>query len=205
MGSGGYDAAYDFFGPSYFTILDKSLLGQGFSMINRYMFYGGTNWAIFQTLKYIPPMIIQHLSVNGVLSTTYAAMKKVGMFVEAFPDLIAASDHMRCLENIVRSLGRSTGAGKAFMRIKMAAPMAHLPAQRGYSEEYRTHIQVEWQAGIHTIPQAPDLFIPLPKRSMRMWYQIMTLEDLPFFTPPLSCSPVYLTETQPYWLCTGGG
>jgi len=169
-GSGGYDAAYDFFGPSYFTILDKSLLGQGFSMINRYMFYGGTNWGylsnpeVYTSYDYSAP-----IREWGVLSTTYAAMKKVGMFVEAFPDLIAASDHIEVPREYCEE-------PRAFYRCRQSLhenkdgshPWLTFLRNGDTAEEYRTHIQVEWQAGIHTIPQAPDLFIPLPKRSMRI-------------------------------------
>ena len=115
-GSLGYDAGYDFFGPGYFAILDKSLLGQGFTIMNRYMFYGGTNWGylanpeVYTSYDYSAP-----IREWGVLSTKYSAMKRIGMFAEAFPELLAAT------EQIEASQG-SNEETRAFYRVRQSRP-----------------------------------------------------------------------------------
>ncbi len=159
-GSAGYDGFYDFFGPEYFTILDKSMLGQGFTLINRYMFYGGTNWGYLSNPEvYTSYDYSAAIREWGVLSTKYSAMKKVAMFVEAFPELVTATESL--FEN-----PDGTHPWLTFLRNGDAA------------EDMQTSVRVQWDGSLHRIPKDPNMLIPLYMRSMRILVSNYQMENI---------------------------
>jgi hypothetical protein len=169
-GSTGYDAAYDFFGPDYFSILDKSLLGQGFSLLNRYMLYGGTNWGYLSNPEvYTSYDYSAAIREWGVLSTTYAALKRTAMFVEAFPELVCAT------ERVEPPSGASEDP-RPLYRVRQSArpnpdgshPRLTFLRNGDGGEDFETAVFVDWGGLSHRVPQDPNLRIPVYGRSMRI-------------------------------------
>lgn len=169
-GSTGYDAAYDFFGPDYFSILDKSLLGQGFSLLNRYMFYGGTNWGYLSNPEvYTSYDYSAAIREWGVLSTKYSTLKRTAMFIEAFPDLVCAT------ERVDPPSGTSEDP-RPLYRVRQGVrtnpdgshPRLIFLRNGDENEDLETAVSVEWGGLSHRVPQDPGLRVPVYRRSMRI-------------------------------------
>ncbi len=177
-GGEGYDARYDALGPAYFNILDKSLLAQGFTIINRYMFYGGTNWGylpnpeVYTSYDYGAP-----LREWGVMSGAYAAMKRIGMFLEAFPGLWSATERLEVPEDTSedpRALYRVRES--RFENPDGSHPRLTFLRNGDREGDYSTRVRVPWMGDGHLVPRAPGAAIPVPERSMRILVSNLQLE-----------------------------
>ena len=83
-GGAGYDACYDWLGTSFVDAAYKSLLSEGVTAVNTYMFYGGTSWGylpdglVFTSYDYGAP-----IRESLRLGPRYDATKRVMFFAGA--------------------------------------------------------------------------------------------------------------------------
>jgi len=177
-GGSGYDARHDTLGPAFYQILDKSLLAQGFTVINRYMFYGGTNWGylsnpeVYTSYDYGAP-----IREWGVLTGSYAAMKRTAMGVEAFPELWGATDPVavpadasqdpRALYRVREGLRENPDGSR---------PRLTFLRNGDRAGALRTRVRVPWMGAEHWVPRDPAEEIVLPERSMRVLVSNLELE-----------------------------
>ncbi|MDD5502019.1 MAG: beta-galactosidase [Candidatus Thermoplasmatota archaeon] len=88
-----YDARRAWLNAQYYNIIDKSLLGQGFTMYSHYMFYGGTNWEYWMNPEVYTSYDYGAAVREGRgLSEQYYSMKKIAMQVDGFTDAFAKTD-----------------------------------------------------------------------------------------------------------------
>jgi len=80
-------------GPAFSEVLDGSVLGQGATLVSIYMAAGGTSWGYLggpntaTSYDYAAP-----IHEWGAPGPAYAALKRTGMFVDAFGDLLGATE-----------------------------------------------------------------------------------------------------------------
>jgi hypothetical protein len=80
-------------GPAFSEVLDGSALGQGATLVSIYMAAGGTSWGYLggpntaTSYDYAAP-----IHEWGAPGPAYAALKRTGMFVDAFGDLLGATE-----------------------------------------------------------------------------------------------------------------
>ncbi|MDD5503069.1 MAG: beta-galactosidase [Candidatus Thermoplasmatota archaeon] len=92
-GGVGYDHWRTIFNGDYFNIVDKSIVGQGFTMFNHYVFYGGTTWGYWGDPNvYTSYDYATAIRESGGLSDVYYAMKRNAMTIDAFKDGLAKTD-----------------------------------------------------------------------------------------------------------------
>jgi len=91
-GQSDYDGVRRALGPSFAEVIDGSVLGQGATIVSVYMVAGGTSWGYHAapntatSYDYAAP-----IHEWGTPSSGYGALKRTGMFVDAFGDLLAAT------------------------------------------------------------------------------------------------------------------
>ena len=82
----------DALGPAFSEVLDGSVLGQGATLVSTYMAAGGTSWGYLggpntaTSYDYAAP-----IHEWGAPGPSYDALKRTGMFVDAFGDLLGAT------------------------------------------------------------------------------------------------------------------
>ncbi len=87
-----YDSIGRALGPSFAEVIDGSVLGQGTTVVSVYMVAGGTSWGYLAapntatSYDYAAP-----IHEWGTPSLGYGALKRTGMFVDTFGDLLAAT------------------------------------------------------------------------------------------------------------------
>src|SRR5919199_1991256 len=79
-------------GPAFPEVLEGSVLGQGATIVSTYMAAGGTSWGYLAGPNTATSYdYAAALHEWGEPSATYGALKRTGMFVQAFGDALAAT------------------------------------------------------------------------------------------------------------------
>ncbi|KAF9089980.1 hypothetical protein BGX23_006321 [Mortierella sp. AD031] len=79
-----YDAIYRFYGDDYTRLMLDTVFSQGCTMLNFYMFYGGTNWGTIGD-----PACIRE---NGLMSGRLRNLRKGLLFLQSFSDIMVRTD-----------------------------------------------------------------------------------------------------------------
>ncbi|KAF9968719.1 hypothetical protein BGZ70_009641 [Mortierella alpina] len=101
-----YDAIYKFYGPQYTRLLLDTVVAQGCTMLNFYMFYGGTNWGtlgdpdVYTSYDYSAC-----IREYGLMSGRLRKLRQGLLFLQSFADIMVRTDavHSSQAVLIVRS------------------------------------------------------------------------------------------------------
>ena len=91
-GGKGYTAVARTLGADWLTAVDQSALAQGTTILNTYMFTGGTSWGymsapgVYTSYDYGAP-----ISESGALRPAYYAAHRLGMFLQAYGPALAGA------------------------------------------------------------------------------------------------------------------
>jgi len=92
-GGVGYDQVAKTLDGDWLTALDESAMAQGTSVLNTYMFVGGTSWgymsepAVYTSYDYGAP-----IAESGALRPAYYAAHRLGMFLQSYGPELAGAD-----------------------------------------------------------------------------------------------------------------
>jgi beta-galactosidase len=92
-GGQGYAAVAKTLNGDWLNVIDQSVLAQGTTMLNTYMFVGGTSWGymsfpgVYTSYDYGAP-----ISESGALRPAYYAAHRIGSFLQSFGPQLAGSD-----------------------------------------------------------------------------------------------------------------
>ncbi|KAF9194149.1 hypothetical protein BGZ50_006628 [Haplosporangium sp. Z 11] len=79
-----YDDIYKFYGDQYTRLMLDTVFSQGCTMLNFYMFYGGTNWGTLGDSACIRE--------NGLMSGRLRKLRLGLLFLQSFSDILARTD-----------------------------------------------------------------------------------------------------------------
>lgn len=157
-GGQGYDAIAKTLGGDWLNVLDQSALAQGTTMLNTYMFAGGTSWGymsfpgVYTSYDYGAP-----IAESGSLRPAYYSAHRIGSFLQSFGSQLAGSDPAPVPATASNSAvvvhdrtDASTGTGFVFLRHGDAGPAV------------TTRLTVQLPTGPLTIPQKRATFISVP-------------------------------------------
>ncbi|HEX8917171.1 MAG TPA: beta-galactosidase, partial [Chloroflexota bacterium] len=92
-GGKGYKAIATTLGPDWLSALDESALAQGTSVLNTYMFAGGTTWGymgepgVYTSYDYGAP-----IAESGALRPAYYAAHRIALYLQSFGEALAGAD-----------------------------------------------------------------------------------------------------------------
>ncbi|KAG0246133.1 hypothetical protein BGX31_004322 [Mortierella sp. GBA43] len=88
-----YDAIYRFYGDQYTRLMLDTAFSQGCTMLNFYMFYGGTNWGtIGDSDVYTSYDYSASIREYGLMSGRLRNLRLGFLFFQSFSDIVARSD-----------------------------------------------------------------------------------------------------------------
>ncbi|KAF8979647.1 hypothetical protein BGZ46_005172 [Entomortierella lignicola] len=94
-----YDAIYRFYGDQYTKLLLDTVVSQGCTMLNFYMFYGGTNWGtIGDSDVYTSYDYSACIREYGLMSGRLRKLRQGILFLQSFSDIMARTDSVESLK-----------------------------------------------------------------------------------------------------------
>ncbi|KAF8949335.1 hypothetical protein BGZ47_006872 [Haplosporangium gracile] len=105
-----YDAIYRFYGDDYTRLVLDTVFSQGCTMLNFYMFYGGTNWGtIGDPDVYTSYDYSACIRENGLMSGRLRNLRKGLLFLQSFSDIIVRTDAVQSpkLQSVRSSLDKT--------------------------------------------------------------------------------------------------
>ncbi|KAG0376036.1 hypothetical protein BGX24_008380 [Mortierella sp. AD032] len=88
-----YDAIYRFYGDDYTRLMLDTVFAQGCTMLNFYMFYGGTNWGtIGDPDVYTSYDYSACIRENGLMSGRLRNLRKGLLFLQSFSNIMVRTD-----------------------------------------------------------------------------------------------------------------
>ncbi|KAF9905128.1 hypothetical protein EC991_002014 [Linnemannia zychae] len=105
-----YDAIYRFYGEDYTRLMLDTVFSQGCTMLNFYMFYGGTNWGtIGDPDVYTSYDYSACIRENGLMSGRLRNLRKGLLFLQSFSDIMVRTDAVtsRELQTVRSSLDKT--------------------------------------------------------------------------------------------------
>ncbi|KAF9931874.1 hypothetical protein FBU30_009454 [Linnemannia zychae] len=105
-----YDAIYRFYGDDYTRLMLDTVFSQGCTMLNFYMFYGGTNWGtIGDPDVYTSYDYSACIRENGLMSGRLRNLRKGLLFLQSFSDIVARTDVIKSskLKSVRSSLDKT--------------------------------------------------------------------------------------------------
>ncbi|KAF9585405.1 hypothetical protein BGW38_002553, partial [Lunasporangiospora selenospora] len=88
----GYDAIYKFYGDQYTKLMLDTAFSQGCTMLNFYMFYGGTNWGTLGDADvYTSYDYSACIRESGIMSGRLRNLRLGILFLQSFTDITAAT------------------------------------------------------------------------------------------------------------------
>ncbi|KAG0257023.1 hypothetical protein BG011_004208 [Mortierella polycephala] len=88
-----YDDIYKFYGDQYTRLMLDTVFSQGCTMLNFYMFYGGTNWGtIGDSDVYTSYDYSACIRENGLMSGRLRKLRLGLLFLQSFSDVLARTD-----------------------------------------------------------------------------------------------------------------
>ncbi|KAF9292572.1 hypothetical protein BGZ68_003478, partial [Mortierella alpina] len=97
-----YDAIYKFYGDQYTRLLLDTVVAQGCTMLNFYMFYGGTNWGtlgdpdVYTSYDYSAC-----IREYGLMSGRLRKLRQGLLFLQSFADIIVRTDVVRSSQAVL--------------------------------------------------------------------------------------------------------
>jgi beta-galactosidase GanA len=153
-------------GPSFAEVLNGSVLGQGATIVSTYMAAGGTSWGYLAgpntVTSYDYDAAIHEWGEPGA---TYGALKRTGMFVQAFGDALAAtrrSDAVSATNPRLLYAVRQTIAG----RQRGALVLVLRNADPRHGQAMRLRLPVGGRS--ETVPQDRGATLRLPPHSLAL-------------------------------------
>lgn len=133
-GGKGYAAIARTFNGDWLTALDESVLAQGTSILNTYMYVGGTNWGymgepgVYTSYDYGAP-----ISESGALRPAYYASHRLAAFLQTYGSSLAASDATSAVTltdpRIVLHTRIDQQTGQLFLFLRHGDPGTALPTR----------------------------------------------------------------------------
>ncbi|KAG0008114.1 hypothetical protein BGZ80_003833 [Entomortierella chlamydospora] len=88
-----YDAIYRFYGDQYTRLMLDTVVSQGCTMLNFYMFYGGTNWGtIGDSDVYTSYDYSACIREHGLMSGRLRKLRQGILFLQSFSDIMVRTD-----------------------------------------------------------------------------------------------------------------
>ncbi|KAF8937848.1 hypothetical protein BGZ58_002056 [Dissophora ornata] len=88
-----YDAIYRFYGDQYTKLMLDTVFSQGCTMLNFYMFYGGTNWGtIGDSDVYTSYDYSACIREHGLMSGRLRKLRQGILFLQSFSDIMVRTD-----------------------------------------------------------------------------------------------------------------
>lgn len=150
--------------PAFREVLDGSVLGQGATLVSLYMVAGGTSWGYLAgpdtatSYDYAAP-----IHEWGDPGASYDALKRTGMFVQAYSDVLAATRRSQAVSATNPALlyaARETVGGPqrgAMLIVLRNTDPAHW---------HNTRLRLTIGGRTETIPQARGTSIQMPPHSL---------------------------------------
>jgi len=157
-GGQSYDQVAQTFDDGWLTALDQSALAQGTTMLNTYMFAGGTTWGymsepgVFSSYDYGAP-----ISEAGQLRPAYYAAHRLGMFLDSFGPSLAGADANSAFATadnpkVVVHARTNSQSGQNFVFLRHGDP----------GQPELTHLKIQVAGHDVVIPQRPGTAIAVP-------------------------------------------
>ncbi|KAJ3326710.1 hypothetical protein HDU76_012715 [Blyttiomyces sp. JEL0837] len=138
-----YDTIYSYYGENYTRLIFDTVLSQGTSMLNYYMFYGGTNWGtlgdpdVYTSYDY--SACIREF---GFLSGRARKLRQGIMFARSFATLVSATDP---IESNARTIIVTPNKILSRQRISVATSQGELSFFRNFTNnkkpDYTVHLE----------------------------------------------------------------
>ncbi|GAC1467210.1 MAG: hypothetical protein PVSMB7_13540 [Chloroflexota bacterium] len=163
-GGKGYQAIADTLNGDWLNTLDESALAQGTSLLNSYMFVGGTTWGymsepgVYTSYDYGAP-----ISEAGVLRPAYYAAHRLGMFLASYGPSLAGADAAPSLtvssDPTISARGRiNAQTGQFFAFLRHGDP----------GDPVDIKLQLAMAGKTVTVPQQQQSFITIPGHSEQL-------------------------------------
>lgn len=157
-GGVGYDKVASTLDGDWLTALDQSALAQGTSILNTYMFAGGTSWGymsepdVYTSYDYGAP-----ISESGVLRPSYYAAHRLAMFLQTYGPTLAGADAdptgaVSSTPSVVVHTRLDSQSGQAFIFLRHGDAGAPVD----------THLTLNIAGHSMVVPQKPGTAITLP-------------------------------------------
>ncbi|KAG9068015.1 hypothetical protein KI688_011606 [Linnemannia hyalina] len=123
-----YDAIYRFYGDDYTRLMLDTVFSQGCTMLNFYMFYGGTNWGtIGDPDVYTSYDYSACIRENGLMSGRLRNLRKGLLFLQSFSDIMVRTDAV--LSSKLQSVRSSLDKTISLQRQSLASAGTHGPVE----------------------------------------------------------------------------
>jgi beta-galactosidase GanA/aryl-phospho-beta-D-glucosidase BglC (GH1 family) len=160
----GYSGIAQTFGGDWLTALDQSAFAQGTTILNTYMFAGGTSWGymgepgVYSSYDYGAP-----ISEAGVLRPAYYAAHRIAMFLQTYGQQLAGSDAAVGLvsasdSSVVVHTRLDATSGQAFIFLRHGNP----------GPSVRTRLTLNLGGRIISVPQKQAIAVTIPGHGAEM-------------------------------------
>ncbi|KAF9322828.1 hypothetical protein BGZ91_004019 [Linnemannia elongata] len=123
-----YDAIYRFYGDDYTRLMLDTVFSQGCTMLNFYMFYGGTNWGtIGDPDVYTSYDYSACIRENGLMSGRLRNLRKGLLFLQSFSDIMVRTDAV--LSSKLQSVRSSLDKTISLQRRSLVSSDTHGPVE----------------------------------------------------------------------------
>lgn len=157
-GGQGYDNVAKVFDGDWLSAIDQSALAQGTTMLNTYMFAGGTTWGymgepeVYASYDYGAP-----IAESGELRPAYYAAHRMAMFLQSYGPVLAGADAAPAAVTIsnpavVVHTRQDPTSGQLFVFLRHGDP----------GDAVQTHLTLNIGGHPLSVPQEPDTDITVP-------------------------------------------